>query len=1059
MKRRVGSRSDRAPLAGLLAALLGTLPLLLSFSGFDGPPAGTPALSAGSAALAAAAQPAVFREEGDTAILENAQVRLSLSRTTGAILTVENRVTGVRHKEASAGSWPFSLATESGGTVRLGPDTPSRATGWTSVRRGSTIEVTYRYEDLLDQSARPTGIRVSVRLSLGDGSESASLWVDLDNRDGTSNITRLTLCDGGDLKAGDPAAKLVAPAWGGGRYWTNPLDNPDFRKGIRLGYPGRDNETLESGWMDFSSESGGIGIGYLNRRGLAMDFVLKAGSDGLSVSPTLFQPFRTVANLTVPLRRGESFSGDEVLIVAHQGDWHTMADVYRDAYRRTFVMPDGTPDYLSWDRVSPKIRDTDAMIRYINADYGVPSLTFDGIYDRSVGFLNLVLGTETPDASHWLFWLTGQNENGYAFDVPIMVPATTSSGGTEALRRLDRNLQAMGFTIYHYQHPFAVDPAGEGYIPSSDPGQATGYWNGCTHHSVCIDNQPVRTLWIDRVLPDMRSMSIDGLLFDQAPLQQTVCDLSDHEHGLSAEERLTSHAQALVWLSKKARTIIDPEGQGFLVSEGYHDVLARYIDAAQSCWHHWPIYGSRFLPEVRQYSLPWVVNHYNPAMEPDGKFEENTVLLAGILGGSVGLNDHWSTTYEIRREFITLRNSLRTARAPGFPQGFRDTIGLKVSQPGLVAKVFVDGSRATVTYYAKTDVRNATVTVDLDRLGVGGGTRTFSVSLGANRAGFRVLDKARTTVVPDVMEMGAMLAPGCWTQSAEQLATQEIRTVRMNAVGSQSMAYLRSDLRSVAWSLRLKMSSPGDPANPPVILLRDTKPGAAILADPDRDAYGIRLGADRVDLLRIHEGSVGVLSSGSKGIPAGLFHSLVVEAVDESGGVRIRVRLGGTTLAEALDTGSVLPGNGSLGVWARNTTLWLAASDDPSPLVTPTESPSPTPSSPASPSAIPSAYPSATSIVTPTESLTQSPTDGTESTPTPMEGTPAATPTGGGQPTPSISPGEGPSPSDSIPTWTWVLAGILLCLSLTLAGYAVLRLLDSNRGNKDNPDGPSEATT
>ncbi len=98
---------------------------------------------------------------------------------------------------------------------------------------------------------------------------------------------------------------------------------------------------------------------------------------------------------------------------------------------------------------------------------------------------------------------------------------------------------------------------------------------------------------------------------------------------------------------------------------------------------------------------------------------------------------------------------LRRQNAPGFPQGFRDNVGLTVSNDDLVARIYADnpfgpaqGRRgATVIYYAKKDVRNAKLTVDLAAPGFArrgkASKRTFRVSLTKNEAAYKIIGRNR----------------------------------------------------------------------------------------------------------------------------------------------------------------------------------------------------------------------------------------------------------------------------------------------------------------------------
>ena len=82
---------------------------------------------------------------------------------------------------------------------------------------------------------------------------------------------------------------------------------------------------------------------------------------------------------------------------------------------------------------------------------------------------------------------------------------------------------------------------------------------------------------------------------------------------------------------------------------------------------------------------------------------------------------------------------MRDIKAPGFPYGFRDTLGLTTGTTNLVARTYRDDKGITVLYYAKQDV-DTTVTVNKKDLGfLDEGEESFPVSLKKDNAGYQVL--------------------------------------------------------------------------------------------------------------------------------------------------------------------------------------------------------------------------------------------------------------------------------------------------------------------------------
>jgi hypothetical protein len=91
------------------------------------------------------------------------------------------------------------------------------------------------------------------------------------------------------------------------------------------------------------------------------------------------------------------------------------------------------------------------------------------------------------------------------------------------------------------------------------------------------------------------------------------------------------------------------------------------------------------------------------------------------------------------RQFVKMRRALREEKAPGFPNGFRDEVGLRVGDPGLVARAYRDARGITVVYYGKETIET-TVQVDKGALGFPGkGPESFRVSVKKNVAGYKIL--------------------------------------------------------------------------------------------------------------------------------------------------------------------------------------------------------------------------------------------------------------------------------------------------------------------------------
>ena len=93
-------------------------------------------------------------------------------------------------------------------------------------------------------------------------------------------------------------------------------------------------------------------------------------------------------------------------------------------------------------------------------------------------------------------------------------------------------------------------------------------------------------------------------------------------------------------------------------------------------------------------------------------------------------------------QYIKIRKELRDQAAPGYPQGFKDTVGLSVDDDNLVARVYAGQDGLTVVYYASQDV-DTTIEVEMGLLGLPSRTESVSVRLKKDQADYRIIQALR----------------------------------------------------------------------------------------------------------------------------------------------------------------------------------------------------------------------------------------------------------------------------------------------------------------------------
>ena len=681
---------------------------------------------------------AFISETADSYILDNGSIRLEIGKTHGHFKSLKNQKAGQELIVDSAGL-PFSL--EFGYNrreVRISEDCPTLVSGVDLDLQENQETLILHYGDLLlNKSGKSSGIKADVILTIGQSEFfSYRCRFDLngvapsDDPENENGIYALKLWDGSVKGVGDHQ-RLTAPTWNGGQYWKTPSSNKMFSSvaGAVLGYPGRDAETLQAGWLDLSGDDGGIGLAFINRQEMTTEFRIHGDPGNLSMKfPNVqFDPSQVLGE-SVPLLKGESFETDSVYIVAHHGDWHDTADVYRKQYQAAFTLEDGSKDYVDSSNMSRRARNLDYIARAFAMIYLGTPVTFEKMYTDMEKLMNEIGG----EWEHSAFWLAGQNPQGYAYDVPFMTPTYEPSGGDAGLKRLAERLQAKNGSIYNYEHPFALDPDRpeiKRILSSVDPGQHTEYWDGVTHHSACIDNDTMMDLWEKEVLPPQVELGINGWQLDQCPLVQTVCNMEDHHHGLDALSLLSSHAKAVTKLQKLIKSAVE---DCYLVSESYNDILSRYCDVSQLCWHAPLLWDGYWEYGAAVYTRPDLV--YQPSTiglfwdyDYNKYVQESLILQGALYGGMDCLSDGGDT--EIKKEFVRFKKEIRGVEHSGYPFGFRDNLGISVSDHWLDVRAFVEGDNVTLVLLANAPVKDAEVSVDLERLGFAGkGTKTFSVT-------------------------------------------------------------------------------------------------------------------------------------------------------------------------------------------------------------------------------------------------------------------------------------------------------------------------------------------
>ena len=742
--------------------------------------------------------------------INNGNIYVSINKETGYIQDVVNLKTGYRNKQPLSGNWPFKVKIN-GQPSEINYSTYNRVTTatWSFAGGDSCLQLTY--DNLKDNSGNYTDVGAVVNYYIGENDDYLRFNVDF-LVFGTNPLQNVWLCEGGQICSGEfestASDTMVAPLWGEGVYWKDPaaaFTGTDTSNPHKLLYPGNGWGDLEMGWIDISGLHGGIGIAYIDKQQMQMEFDVSRDGNRMAITPALLHS--RIQDRTIPIGTG-GFSTDMVIIAPHTGDWHRMADIYRTEYQKAFTV-NNQPDYLTYGDLSPQAKDIDVFLRYLLDNAGSSALpTFDAISGNALSTINNWAASYGFDPGNVAVWISGQNEKGYSHDVPSMLPANTAAGGLTRAVSLANDIHNLGASLIYYQHPFAfaTDSADYAAVSSTNPNPLYfAPWDDVDHHYVCVDNSLIYGLWQNKIIPEAQAFYQDGMMFDQGSLQCTVCLIAGHNHGLDAVSAFSSHSKGMVALSKLVRETLNENETSYIMSEGFSDLTARYIDILQARWDMEvpPDRGGKLLLGVRQYTFPQYINMYSSAencLNP-----KNRRQLVAIMGGVCCLNEgeDWSSIGA--EEYLWLKKELREEQAPGYPYNYRDNIGLFVSDKNLYAKVFTDGDLATITCWATKTVSDVTISFDPAELGLPGVKKTFTFDLQAERVGYIIYNAATGTVQSSSV---ALKSPAVYDSAAvyfTDLVAQGSSYWQGNGVGTSNTVF---DVPPVVGATNVVVGSP-----------------------------------------------------------------------------------------------------------------------------------------------------------------------------------------------------------------------------------------------------------
>lgn len=663
-----------------------------------------------------------LQKNKDELRLSNGMVELVLDARSGYFRQIRNAAAGVDHKPAGEGVWPFGLwlGTRSEPKQRVAEIAADGVqTMRYSTRRGPGGEVALevKYADLLENATRqPTGISLNETITMAPGQDYFTIRAALQNR-GTGHVTNFYAGKGVVLANNDATLRS---------------SNGPGKPAPTLGYA----PYLIDGWFDYSSKAGGIGVGYVNPQGVKTVFDTSSTPGAVQVSWRTFDlkgmwHFEKLLppelNVHIyPLEPGDSFPTGTWILAPHAGDWHRMADIYREHYEREF-----RGDYATWNDISPLAKQAHVQLCFWIAMekqgpdgkwVSFPTNSFAEVVQQ----VRAVIAATGLRPANVSVMMNRQWEHGIR--VPDYFPIREEAGGEAGLKKAVSQLKdEVGVSsVIYYVHPWYNHPDAQFYVKDAESGRTFGVGG---NHYACQQNTAWASLWRDRLLPKFRAIRADGFYLDEGAMCWGICERSGpaHTHGTTSLGLLRENSVGSAMIHRLMREGLGP--RGILMTEGGNDLEGRWLDIFQ----HFSAAEPRYTNPGRVYAI-----YYDD-------LTKRAALNEGVINGflpQVNLFAKSPLTEEMLanlRHVAEVRQQLTDQRAPGYPQGFRDTVGLEISNRELMAKAFSGPEGITVTYYAPKAME-ADITVNGAALGHPAlGNVRRHVSVDPQRAGFFIL--------------------------------------------------------------------------------------------------------------------------------------------------------------------------------------------------------------------------------------------------------------------------------------------------------------------------------
>lgn len=625
-------------------------------------------------------------------VVENARLRIEFSSKDGSVLALKNQKTSTDYRaDGAPGCFPFVLRLKEQGWAAPSATLAGNSEGLTCTHKlrrvdnGQELELTYAFPK--------QRLSAVVRVRLQDDEDFTSWTMTIDNQSPLQVIEMVFpilagICIG--PKADDDLAVMPAGMRGGYRF-ARPYQGEHSSH-----YIGHGNMQ----WLDVYDDPDrngacGLYLGAHDKELIACRPTFRGdGKDSVTVSIVKF--------IGVP--PGVSWTSAPFVVAVHEGDWHRGADLY-SAWAHSWMKMPRPPAWLKmcdgWDDFGRDLgkdfarwhneRKYGLRFRYPGSPEAEKKFKADLAQERSAG----------RRISHYF--------NGQCFDVQC---------ATKGLRRLYPELPA-DLWIPEWSE------LGKGTVRTPDGGYVGQYCRGpreqwtiqtaegipCGDYIMCPASRQWRD-WLKYWIVEkyVKEYGADVIYLDQTAAAG-MKNCFDPSHGHAHPGAWASGSTGLVEELVTAARAVNPD---FVMAvEGSADCLGQFADIhviSQSAVRKDP----SIYPEIFFYTFPEFIifdGYNNGRADEDGSVVFEKIFIRGHRFDLISRGAYNEAGVALRR----------AVKAWQYHARFRDTVGVKVSDRAIQAKLFVRNEEkaagAVLNIWNPGGLKDATVTVSTREFG------------------------------------------------------------------------------------------------------------------------------------------------------------------------------------------------------------------------------------------------------------------------------------------------------------------------------------------------------